>query len=103
MSEVEIALNHWHNRKKKASPLDKKNKLDLLKIEAVSIVKVFLPRIDPTKKLADHFSKGPCVEWVTSFETIATITGLAPSSSYTMNADSVNSNFLKLYFFGFIL
>ena len=68
MSEIELSLNHWQNWKMKAHPLDKNNKLNLLKIEVVSIVKVLLPRIDPTKKLADYVNKEPCVDWLMSLD-----------------------------------
>ena len=66
--EIEIALNHWQNWKRKANQLDKNNKFNLLKIKAVSIVKVLLPRIDPTKKPADYVNKGPCVDWLMSLD-----------------------------------
>ena len=68
MSEIEIALNHWQNWKRKANPLNKNNKLNLLKPEAVLIVNILLPRIESTKKLADYVNKGPCVDWLMSLE-----------------------------------
>ena len=64
MPEIKIALNYWQNWKRKANPLDKNNKLNLLRVKAVSIVKVLLPTIDPTKKLVDYANKGPCVDWL---------------------------------------
>jgi len=68
MSEIEIALNHWQSWKRKANPLDKNNKLNLLKVEAVSIVKVLLPRIDPTQKLTDYVNKVQYVDWLMNLD-----------------------------------
>ena len=31
-------------------------------------MKVLLPRIDPTKKLADYVNKEPCVDWLMSLD-----------------------------------
>ena len=41
-------------------------RLDLSKAEAVAIVNVLLPKVDPTKKVSEYKTMGKCVDWLMS-------------------------------------
>ena len=64
LSDVDVALFHYGNWVTKGKQLNKKDKLDLSKAEAVAIVNVLLPKVDPTKKVSEYKTMGKCVDWL---------------------------------------
>ena len=59
ISEIEIALYHWSNWKKKAKLLG-------------SIAKILLPKICQMKTLSNYGNTGACIAWLMSLDSKTT-------------------------------
>ena len=64
-SELQNAINAYNKWKSDGKPIDTKNNgPKLSKDAAKSIVKVFLPKIAPTKLMKDYNGMAVCVKWL---------------------------------------
>jgi hypothetical protein len=61
-AEIEAALFFWVQWRRRGKRLDGQGKVQLSKDEALAIVKVLLPRLNPKKKLSDYARNGSCVD-----------------------------------------
>ena len=62
------ALYYYHRWKTGGKPLDSKGKIKLSLKGARAIVKVLMPRVDPTKKVAEYTALYKIVEWLEGLE-----------------------------------